>query len=199
MSAPLRRNRADMVRGTTENLISVARTAFAEQGFSAVSLDAVASEAGVTRGALHHHFTNKAGLFEAVFRQVDAELTAEVTAVADQFAEHWAGFRAAFHAYLDLAQQPHRRRILFQDGPAVLGAKAYDIIIDSGLADIIATLRNLVDSGRITAPDPVALAHLVNGGTVTLAFWVAEAKPGEDRATPAHATLSRMFDAFGPA
>lgn len=191
--------RAARAEETTTRLVAVARRAFATQGYAAVSLDALAAEAGVTRGALHHHFTNKAGLFEVVLRQIDREMAAEIDAGCAGEGDHWTAFRASFHTYLDIATRPDRARILFQDGPAVLGAKAFDILIDSGLAETMDWLRMLIAEGRVNAPDAAALAHLLNGATLNLAFWVAGAPAGEDRSAIAHVTLARMFDGFGPA
>jgi AcrR family transcriptional regulator len=185
-----------MAQDTTDRLIAVARQRFADQGFNAISLDALAAEAGVTRGALHHHFTNKAGLFEAVLRQIDHELGEVMKAAWQAEADPWTGFRRCFHAYLDAALAPDRRRILFQDAPAVLGLKAVDILMDSGFGDMVDDLAQMITEGRIAKVDPTAMGHLLNGATINLAFWAAEAPPGDDRLSRAHATLSTMFDGF---
>jgi AcrR family transcriptional regulator len=179
-----------MAQGTTDRLIATAREAFATQGFAAVSLDGVALKAGVTRGALHHHFTNKAGLFEAVLRRIDAEIGAEIDRLWDTIPDPWAGFQACFHAYLDAVLRPDLRRILFQDAPAVLGVQAFEILRDSGLADVIATLDDLIATGRLRGTAAEPLAHLINGATVNLAFWAAE---DETRRSTAHDTLSLLF------
>lgn len=186
-----------MIAATTARLLAVAREAFAAEGFGAVSLDELAARAGMTRGAIHHHFGNKAGLFEAVLRQLEAEIGVELDRVAAEFKDPWEGFRRCAHVYLDLAVAPGRRRILFQDAPAVLGGRAYEILVDSGLSDIVESLRGMIEAGRIAAPDPVALAHVLNGAVVNLAFWVAEEADG--RAAAAHATLDRLFLGFTPA
>lgn len=193
-----RQTRADAARATADRLIAVARAAFAEQGFAAVSLDALAAQAGMTRGALHHHFGNKAGLFEAVLRRIDAEIGAELEAISSAEPDPWTAFRRCYHHYLDAALAPDRRRILFQDAPAVLGLKAVEIQLESGFAEIVADLRALMAGGALPGLDPEALAHLLNGATVQLAFWAA-AEPG--RMQPAHATLAALFDglvASGP-
>ncbi len=179
-----------MAQDTTDRLIAVARHAFASDGFAAVSLDAVAAEAGVTRGALHHHFTNKAGLLEAVLRRIDAEIGAEIDLIWDATPDPWSAFQACFHTYLDAVLGRDLRRILFQDAPAVLGARAYEILLDSGLAEVIGSLSDLIADGRLRPADPVALAHLINGATINLAFWASE---DETRRTTAHDTLSLMF------
>lgn len=193
-----RKTRAETAQETAARLIDVATPAFADEGFAAVSLDALAAEAGLTRGALHHHFGNKAGLFEAVLRHVVADLGRTLDAVweADLAAggDRWAAFRHCFHVYLDEALRPDRRRILFRDAPAVLGVAAYDIIMDEGFGAIVEDLRGLVAAGRVAAVDPVALAHLMNGAAINLAFWAAEAPPDDDRLARAHQALAAMFD-----
>ena len=190
----IRTTRAQAAQGTTERLIAAAHRAFAEHGFTEVSLDALAAEAGVTRGALHHHFGNKAGLFEAVLRRIDAEIGAEMQAVWETTSDAWEGFRACFHVYLDSVLRPDRSRILFQDAPAVLGLKAVDILMESGFGEMLAELQGFIDSRRITAPDAEALAHLLNGATINLAFWAAEGEASEGRRDRAHATLAAVFD-----
>lgn len=190
----IRTTRAQAAKGTTERLIAAAHRAFAEAGFAEVSLDALAAEAGVTRGALHHHFGNKAGLFEAVVRRIDAEIGDEMQAVWEANADAWEGFRACFHAYLDAVLRPDRSRILFQDAPAVLGLKAADILMESGFGEMLAELQGFIDSRRIMAPDAEALAHLLNGATINLAFWAAEGEASDSRRERAHATLAAVFD-----
>ncbi|MCX7288852.1 MAG: TetR/AcrR family transcriptional regulator [Rhodobacterales bacterium] len=189
-----RKSRAEAARSTNDRLITVARRAFADKGFAEVSLDALATEAGVTRGALHHHFTNKAGLFEAVLRRIDAEVAAEMDRVWAAEPDHWLGFRACFHAYLDTALHPDRCRILFQDAPAVLGIQSVDILMESGLSETVADLQGFIAEGRIRGPDAEALGHLLHGAIITLAFWVAEGAPADDRRARAHAALAALFD-----
>jgi AcrR family transcriptional regulator len=189
-----RKTRAETAQDTTDRLIAVARAAFADRGFAEVSLDALAAEAGVTRGALHHHFTNKAGLFKAVLRQMDAEVGDELTAGWDPALPSWTAWRACFHQYLDAVQRPDRLRLFFCEGPAVLGADAFDLILTSGLAELTEGLAEPEVSAALSRPDAEALAHMLNGAVMNLAFWVADEQPGEDRLQRAHAMLDALFD-----
>ncbi len=200
MSTP-RKTRAEAALATADRLIASARRLFAAHGAAAVSLDALAADSGVTRGALHHHFGNRAGLFEAVFRRevqalgqrLDALWEAEMAVAGDR----WGSFRHTFHAYLDAVVEPGTRRILLQDGPAVLGETAVDILLADGFGTMVDDLRGMVALGRVVPLDPVAMGHLFNGATINLAFWAAEDAPGEDRLARAHATLEAMFAGFG--
>lgn len=189
--------RVEAAEQTAKRLIAIARHAFATQGFAQVSLDALAAEAGVTRGALHHHFTNKAGLFETVLRAVDAEIMAELDLIYDAEPDRWAALRACFHAYLDLALRPDRRRILFRDAPSVLGPRAMEILLASGYAEMVDDLRHLMANGRIRALHPDAMAHGLNGAVMAQVLWLTEAEeiiPARHAA--AHAALDAVFDGF---
>lgn len=183
---------------TIARLLSVARKHFTEQGFAATSLDALAAEAGLTRGALHHHFVNKAGLFEAVLRTVDAEIDAALDAEWDAEPDKWRAFQNCYHRYLVEALDPSRRRIMFQDAHSVLGARAYEILMDEGLGTLIEDLRLLIDEGRVAPLDPEALAQMLNGAISNLAWWAATAPPGEDRLPRAHQTLAIVLAGMEP-
>ncbi|OYX27196.1 MAG: hypothetical protein B7Z10_01050 [Rhodobacterales bacterium 32-66-7] len=187
-------SRAETRQATIDRLIAAARIAFSEQGFAATSLDRLAEAAMVTRGALHHHFTDKTGLFEAVVRRIDAEITVELQGVWLASTDAWDGLRSCFHLYLDALLRADRKRILLQDAPGVLGMKAFDILAESGMDELIADLATLVANRRLTAPDGEALAHLLNGAIANLAFWAAEGAEDESRLPRAHATLAALFD-----
>ena len=88
-----RRLRADMIAETRASLIAAARKAFGEVGYAAASMDDLTAAAGLTRGALYHHFGDKKGLFAAVIDQIDAEMTVRLRAVSDRAEDRWTGFR----------------------------------------------------------------------------------------------------------
>jgi AcrR family transcriptional regulator len=187
--------RAEAAEQTAARLVATARRAFAERGFAQVSLDALAAEAGVTRGALHHHFTNKAGLFEAVLRAVDAEIGHELDRLYEAEQDRWAALRCCFHAYLDLALHPDRRRILFLDAPAVLGTRAIEILMASGFGPMVEDLTILVAQGRIRAIHPEAVAHVLNGAVMAQVMWLAGSESEDaNRLAAAHAALDAVFD-----
>jgi AcrR family transcriptional regulator len=192
MSTP--QTRAERARDTQDALLRLAQVAFAEQGYQALSLDDLAARAGLTRGALHHHFTNKAGLFAAVLRRIDAEIGAEIDAAWDEAADPMVALRTCFHRYLDAAQRPDRQRILFQDALAVMGMEAADILMNSGLAGTIDCLTGLGAAGRLRLPDPEATAHMLNATSLQLAFWASEDPGTEDRLPRAHRALDALFD-----
>ena len=118
-----RRRQTDRAAGTRAALLDAARELFAEKGFAATSRDEIAACAGVTRGALYHHFDSKTAVAAAVVAELEDELVARVVAAAGE-AE---GVREQLHrccrAYMDACADPTVARVL-ADAPAVLGLAA---------------------------------------------------------------------------
>ncbi|WP_430445633.1 MAG: TetR/AcrR family transcriptional regulator [Pseudomonas piscis] len=172
------RPRAEMIEATRAKLIASARQAFARQGYAKTSMDDLTAEAGLTRGALYHHFGDKQGLLAAVVEQIDSEMDARLDRVSDQAGDPWEGFTRRCRAYLEMAQEPEIRRIVLQDARAVLGERLPDQehCIDS----LGRRLQALAEAGIISPAPSQALARLVNGSLVDTALWIAaDAAPGQ--------------------
>jgi AcrR family transcriptional regulator len=189
-----RKTRAAQAHETTERILAVAHAVFTAQGVGPASLDAISARAGVTRGALHHHFTNKAGLFEAVLRRMDAEIGDEIDAAWDPDLPSWTAWRACFHQYLDAVLRPDRLRLFFLEGPAILGARAFDLLLTSGLSEVVEGLSDPEVQLSLSVADAEAMAITLNGAALNLAFWVAEAPEADDRKPRAHRMLDALFD-----
>src|SRR4051812_14577574 len=116
------RRTAEEAAITRTALLAVARRSFAEEGYAATTLDGLAGQAGVTRGAVHHHFGDKRALFVEVFEALEQELNdaivrAALSAPPDPLQQMRAGCRAMF----EFVGQPEYRQIALGDAPAVLG------------------------------------------------------------------------------
>lgn len=109
---------SDRTRG---ELLRAGRKLFGDVGYAAAHTQTIVERSGKTRGALYHHFGNKAGLFRAVIEEIQEEITAEVVAAANAVRTPAERIRAGFHAYLDACLREEVGRILLLDGPAVLG------------------------------------------------------------------------------
>src|SRR5947207_4410833 len=91
---------------TTAALVEAARDLFAEDGYAATSLDAVVSKAGLTKGALYHHFAGKRELFAAVFAAEQDTLIEVVAAAYAEREDPWEAFEAACRAFVEACQEP---------------------------------------------------------------------------------------------
>ncbi|MGC6373354.1 TetR/AcrR family transcriptional regulator [Pseudomonas sp. K2I15] len=170
------RARAEMIEDTRARLIASARQAFATQGYAQTSMDDFTARAGLTRGALYHHFGDKKGLLAAVVAQLDGEMDASLHRITDQATDPWEGFCERCRAYLRMAQDAEIQRIVLQDAPAVLGATDQQQCVDS----LRRLLDDLMQAGLIEYACSQALARLINGSLVSASLWIAQDEhPGE--------------------
>lgn len=118
-----RRTQEERSAATRDALISAARKLWGLRGYAAVGTPEIAKEAGVTRGAMYHQFTDKAALFRDVVEAVENDvMTRMATLVASSGAATPADMiRAAVDAWLDVSGDPEVRQLVLLDAPAVLG------------------------------------------------------------------------------
>src|ERR1700739_2021850 len=113
--------RAAQGRATRDQLIEVATRLFTEHGYEGTSVEAVLSAAGVSRGALYHHFAGKEALFEAVVLALSERITAELVEVVGDCTDPVGTLRTAALAWIDLAANPVVRRVMLVDASSVFG------------------------------------------------------------------------------
>jgi AcrR family transcriptional regulator len=169
--------RAEHVADTRRALLATARQLFAENGFRATRTEEIVKRAGLTRGALYHHFRDKEDLFRAVFEEVSGEVAQLLhRRSADSRTRAWDLFRANSEVYLDAAStNPAYRQIVLVDGPAVLGWTVWSERGDGPNHKIIEYLRDAMAEG-VLEPQPVEpLAHLLSALGVGSAMYVAHA------------------------
>src|SRR5688572_21731713 len=116
--------RDEHVDSTRRALLDAARRRFGASGFGATTLDQVAADARVTKGALYHHFGSKEQLFLKVYDEVEGELSARSMEAAVGAANGVEAIQRGFAAFLDLALDPVVQRIALLDAPSVLGTAA---------------------------------------------------------------------------
>jgi AcrR family transcriptional regulator len=166
--------REEHVRQTRAALLAAGRARFGSKGFAATSVDDLAGEAGVTTGALYHHFENKTELFAAVFEQVHLEVLARNGQAAAGAATGVEGLVLAFDDFLDAVLEPDVRQIMITAGPSVLGLARFTELDERyALNAVVDTLRRASASGELVVNDPDALGHLLLGALVRGAMLVA--------------------------
>lgn len=110
---------------TRQSLVDEAARLFADHGYAATSLDAIAAGADVTKGALYHHFSGKQAVFEAAFEQVQSRAASRIVRATDGRPDPWDTAQAGVRAFLEAAQEPGYRQVVVSDGPSVLGRERY--------------------------------------------------------------------------
>lgn len=189
-----RRRQQDRTRATRGALIATARRLFTERGYAAVPAEEIVAAAGLTRGALHHHFGDKRELLRAVFEQLETEITSEVGAAIAGAADSWTAATTGLAAFLDACQDPEVIQIALTDAPAVLGWAAWRAIeADHGLGLITAGLDQAMSEGVITAQPVDTLAHLILSAAIEAALLIASSPdPAGARADAEQALLALL-------
>lgn len=165
---------------TREAVLGAARAVFTERGYSRASTAVIARAAGVTEGALFHHFASKTLLFREVFVALEDELNRLAQAASRQ-GEPMAAFLAGCRASLDYCRRPDFRRIVMLEGPIVLGdAQWREIDSGMGLNTVVRGLRNIAGYDRLSRVEAKPLAVLIFGALNETIFALARDEPDID-------------------
>lgn len=192
--------RARKAQETRDALVEAARELFAQRGYHDVGVRDLTARAGVTRGALAHHFGDKEGLFVAVFEAVEHDLIAEIAEHAQSQGglDHWAQFRSGLRFYLQAATRPDVQRITLIDGPAVLGWLRWRRMEEAlSLASLCEVLRAAMDQGVIRRRPVEPLAHLIHGSVMEAALMTAHSENPEIRSKEAGEALDDLLQGLG--
>lgn len=184
-----RRSRTEMIEETRAKLLASARLAFATNGYAQTSMDDFTAEAGLTRGALYHHFGSKEGLLVAVINQIEEEVGARLQAVSDGAPSPWEGFRRRCRTYLELALEPEIRRIILQDARAIFG-DVPQAAQSVGIEAIEVALEGLIAEGTVAPIHAGVMARMIYGAVTEASFWIAE--PGRHQKTRLSKALASM-------
>jgi AcrR family transcriptional regulator len=193
----VKRTQAERSQSTRAALIDAARPLFAAHGFAGVGTEEIVRAAGVTRGALYHHFADKRALFEAIYEQIEAELAERIAAGALEAnaSSPLEAMRAGAAMFLAACTEPEAQRIVLLDGPSVLGWDRWrEIAAEHGLGLIEATLQAAIDAGSIESQPVRPLAHVLMGALDEAAMLVARAEDSEATQAEVGHTLDLLLD-----
>ena len=186
---------AEQADETRTALGAAARQLFTERGYAATSTTEIVERAGVTRGALYHHFAAKEDLFRAVFEQLEDEVTKHVAKEALTSADPLEQLRRGTRAYLDACIDPAVQRVVLLEGPSVLGWQTWQEIEQRyGYGLVVAGVEAAIGAGLIAAQPVEPLAHVLFGALTEAGMVVARAdNPGVARADM-EAAMDRLLD-----
>ena len=196
-----RRSQSQRTEATRAALIAAARRLFTERGYDDVGTEEIVRAAGVTRGALYHHFGGKAELLEAVYERLEAESTERVARVVlgSDLESPLEAMKAGIEAFLDECAEPELQRIALHDAPAVLGWDRWrEIAAANGLGLIEASLAAAIEAGEIRPLPVKPLAHLLLGALDEAAMLIARSEDPVARAEVT-AVLLALLESFAVA
>src|SRR2546422_2953108 len=165
VTLPTRTTKAEQSEATRAALVAAGRSLFAARGYAAVATEEIVRAAGVTRGALYHHFAGKVELFEAVYEDVERRLVEQIAASAlSSASDPLAALHAGAQAFLDACEDPAVQRIALLDAPSVLGWERWrEVGMRYAFGLVQNTVAAAMDAGLIERQPVVALAHLLLG------------------------------------
>ena len=188
------RPRKEMIAETRAKLVGAARQAFGEVGYAEASMDDFTAAAGLTRGALYHHFGDKKGLLEAVIAEIDAEMNERLCAISAKAPNRWQGFVDENIAYIEMAMEPEIQRIMLRDGPAVLGDPSQWPNANACITSMTRSLTLLKEQGVVANIDPEAAARLVSGASLYAAQWIANSEDPAATSKKAVKAFKKLLD-----
>ena len=179
------RRTAEDSEATRDALVTAARRLFSERGYAAVGTGEIVAAAGVTRGALYHHFSDKQELFAAAFRAIELEVVGRIAARMAEATDPVAALLLAVDVMLTTAAEDESVRLAFTEAPVVLGDAGWRAVVeDTSLGLTRATLAHAMETGVLRPVPLEPLAHLLLASLSEAARMVVSgADPGDVRAT----------------
>ena len=193
--APRRSNR-DRSDATTAQLLAAARALFVERGYADTATPDIVAAAGVTRGALYHHFADKKALFQAVVEREAAAVAADIERASPATLAARAALIAGGDAFLAAMAAPGRVRLLLLDGPAVLGRPGMDAIDAAhGMQSLKQGLAAAMRDGGMREAPLDALASLLSAAFDRAALDIDQGASADACRRAIAALIDGMFEA----
>ena len=169
---------------TRADILEKARDLFASQGYASTSAREISAAAGVTVGAMFHHFDSKLDLFQHVFESLELELDSHAKAASNPALGLGTleTFLAGVRTSLDFAERNEFHRIVFVEAPAVFGEEKWrEVDSRLGLKTVMAGARALMAAGLIAEQPVKPIAVLLMGAMNGAGFAIARGEEGVDK------------------
>lgn len=167
----------DRRTATRRAIIAAAFEVFGNEGYANVSVDQIASRAGVAKGAIYHHFSSKDVLFEAVLESVSSAILTEVLSAISAGQDFWEELALGNRAFFVACSGPERSRILLHDGPAVLGWQRWRQIDQRHFGGLLRmALSRAMEDGVLIRMDVEIVSRALLGAVTEAVISCAEAE-----------------------
>lgn len=186
--------RLEYVEQTRDALLSAAEQLFVTRGYAATSIDAVATAARFTKGAVYRHFSDKRALFTAVFERVEIDTMSAMAGHLLDGEVSWETATDALSNYLDACTEHRFRRIVLEEAPAVLGWQTWRELDQQYTGDVLRRiLSGLMDAGEIPHQPVDLAARLCCAIVGEGALAIAQSDSPEETKDQIVFVLARLF------
>lgn len=185
------------IEDTRRALLDTAARLFAEREYTDLSAEELVRTAGLTRGALYHHFDGKKGLFEAVVDELEVRAAQRIRAAIDSATDAAERVDRGLEAFLDVCVEPDYRHIVLLQAPIALGWRRWREVDRRHLNNLVLEgTRTLLDAGVIQPHPPELVASALYGALTEMSLTIAESDDVEkgraEAAAVARALLSGL-------
>ncbi len=188
-------SQAERTEATRSALLKAARELFAARGYAGVPAEEVVRAAGVTRGALYHHFQDKKDLFRAVHESLEAELVERITQTIAGEEDVLDLLTRGTDAFLDACEDPVFARIALQEAPSVLGWVEWrEIDMRYSLGLITGVLRHGMETGVLREQPVEPLGHIIASAMGEAGLLIATGTPRAQVREPLMALLDGIAE-----
>lgn len=182
---------------TRLKLLNAFRASFLERGYAATTVKHVLDQTGLSKGALYHHFTSKEEIIEALFEHESRSTIDRVMKRVDPEASPLSRLRSACLDWTREVRAPDISKIIFEIGPAALGArKAKEIEDRNSLDRIEALLAEAIAAGELSAADPKLIAAFLNALVAEAGLY--DLRTGQDSVPTLAASIDALFAGMRP-
>src|ERR1700744_3596400 len=168
-----RRDRS--VESIRHHILASGREIFSRHPYSEVSDGQICKHAGITRGALQHHFGSKRGLFMSVFEGLQHGVFVRMTGAIGQHQEPWERVRAAIAALLDACAQPAYQTVVLREGPAAIGWERWLELDTAYYGELVQTIIDMLAPTGLGDGAAGMLVATMRGALSELSFEIAQA------------------------
>lgn len=193
--------KAEQSEATRGALLRAGRELFTEKGYAATATEDIVKRAGVTRGALYHHFSDKADLFRAVFQEVQHEAFDRAMDAAAKGGPvgTWEHLEAGVGAFLDACLDPAVQQIVLLDAPSVLGWKTWRELDERHALRVMRMAVEAAMEGGVIEKQPVEpLAHMLLGALNEAGLSLVRADDPKRARKEAGAAVTRLLEGLRP-
>jgi len=180
---------------TIRELIAIARKLFSDKGYAYTSTTEIVKQAGVTRGALYHHFDGKEGVFRAVFESIQDDIGQAIMEAVMRTDDSWEQLVEGCKTFIAECANPQIQRIVLIDAPSVLGRETWRQVDEETTTRLLEVqLQAMYDAGTIKVRSPHVMSHVLAGAMNELVLWVVEAENSEQALYDAQAEIEVLLD-----
>jgi AcrR family transcriptional regulator len=178
------RRSAEEAAKTRQRIVDAAQRLFTERGFADVSTTAISNAAGVTDGALFHHFRSKKALFSEIAVQLNTELHRAIFRAGQEAKDPFEAFLLGARKSIEVSQLPHNRRIVFIEGPVILGTEKWrQVDQQMGMRMIEAGLQTIAGTDQLPSNILRPMAILALGTIAEITYALIEEQDDVDPET----------------